>query len=78
MRGGRQLGRSSALAILSIAACHHGSLPGLPTQGAAERTVFTDSILHAERCAPLKLGEDWHRVCTPLDQSAPRPIRNKP
>jgi hypothetical protein len=29
--------------------------------------------LHAGLCLPVKAGEDWHRVCTPFDQSA-RPL----
>lgn len=33
-----------------------------------ERTVFTDSLLHAENCAPLEPGQDWRKVCTPIDQ----------
>ena len=78
MRGIREFGWSSAHAILSIAACHHRNLPNSPPQNTPKRTVFTDSIMHAERCEPLKAGEDWHRVCRLLDQSAPRPFRDKP
>lgn len=41
-----------------------------------ERTVFTDSLLHAEQCEALKAGEDWRRVCTPRSQ--PRTSRRIP
>jgi len=47
-------------------------VPAQPT-----RTVFTDSILHAEQCAATPPKDDWRRVCTPRDQSQtfikPRP-----
>jgi hypothetical protein len=33
-----------------------------------ERTVFTDSAMHAERCATVEAGVDWRKVCTPKDQ----------
>jgi hypothetical protein len=65
----------SMLAIVATAACHRSAPSDQPSEAPAEQTVFTDSLLHAERCAPIKPGEDWRRVCTPLDQSAPRPIK---
>ena len=37
-------------------------MPAQPT-----RTVFTDSLLHAEQCASTP-SDDWRRVCTPRDQ----------
>lgn len=39
-----------------------------PTPVPATATVFTDSVLHAERCDPPKAKEDWRRVCTPRYQ----------
>lgn len=75
MRRRRESGWAAALAVLSISGCHNGKVS---PQETAARTVFTDSLLHAEHCALVKRGEDWRRVCTPLDQSAPRPIRNRP
>ena len=39
-------------------------MPAQPT-----RTVFTDSVLHAEQCEPLPRGGDWRHTCTPRDQS---------
>ena len=38
--------------------------------------MFTDSAMHARLCQPAKPGEDWRRVCTPIDQSA-TPVRPK-
>jgi hypothetical protein len=65
----RPLALGAALTL--AASCHK---PPVPTPEAppnpAGHTVFTDSVLHAERCAPNKAGEDWRRVCTPRDQSA--------
>ena len=61
-------------AVVLAIACHRSPAAEASVPPAA-RTVFTDSVLHAERCAPVKPTEDWRRVCTPLDQSAPRPRR---
>ena len=33
-----------------------------------ERSVFTDSAFHVDRCEPVKPGENWRKVCTPKDQ----------
>jgi hypothetical protein len=41
-----------------------------------ERSVFTDSALHFERCEPNRPGESWRKVCTPKDQAVE--IRRKP
>jgi len=55
--------------VLLLAACYRSP----PAQSAAPpstaRTVFTDSLLHAEQCVPVKPKEDWRRVCTPRDQA---------
>ena len=55
--------------VVLVAACHRSP----PVQSSASqnsaRTVFTDSLLHAEHCAPVKPAEDWRRVCTPRDQA---------
>jgi hypothetical protein len=55
--------------IACLAGCHRASPPADVPNGRAQRTVFNDSLLHAELCLPVKSGEDWHRVCTPFDQS---------
>lgn len=60
----------TAAAVFSVgllASCHRS--PPAEAKPAATRTVFTDSLLHAEHCAPTKPGEDWRKVCTPLDQA---------
>ena len=67
--------------VAALCGCHRQSQPLTPSSTSGtitERTVFTDSLLHAERCQPPKVGEDWRRVCTPLDQAAPRPVRPRP
>jgi hypothetical protein len=63
--------------LLATAGCH-GTQSRAPESAPrnAERTVFTDSALHAEKCEPLQRGEDWRRVCVPKDQSVQ--IRLKP
>jgi hypothetical protein len=55
-------------AVAGLAGACHGSPPTLETARAADRTVFTDSTLHTELCAPVGAGEDWRKVCTPKDQ----------
>ena len=55
--------------------CRH-SAPSAQTSTATStavggRSVFTDSLLHAEKCEPTKPGDDWRRICTPLNQSEP-------
>lgn len=52
------------------------SRPPMSTVSANERTVFTDSVLHIERCMPVAAGTDWRKVCTPKDQALE--IRRKP
>jgi hypothetical protein len=44
--------------------------------GAAERTVFTDSAMHARQCEATPPGGDWRRVCVPLNQGAV--VKRKP
>ena len=56
------------LAGFIVTACHRRARSDTVTATHIERTVFTDSALHAERCEPVKAGEDWRRVCTPRDQ----------
>ena len=68
---------ASCVAAGSLAGCHRSPSTTAAPNRLAERTIFTDSLLHAERCLPVKAGEDWHRVCTPLDQSV-RPVQLKP
>ena len=58
----------AALFSIGLLASCHRSAPA-EAKPVGTRTVFTDSLLHAEHCAPLKPGEDWRKVCTPLDQA---------
>jgi hypothetical protein len=53
------------------------SSPTEPTRTGAVRgpqdpTIFTDSMLHHAFCLNVEREQDWRKVCTPLDQSAPR------
>lgn len=72
----RPLGVAATAALLTVAGCHRPA-PSSTTTLRAERTVFTDSTMHAHFCQPTKPGEDWRRVCTPLDQSV-APVRRLP
>jgi hypothetical protein len=67
---------ASPVGALAIAC--HGAAPRAAESAPpnAERTVFTDSALHAERCEPIQRGEDWRKVCVPKDQSVQ--VRPKP
>lgn len=70
----------SALAMTSLSACQPRPSNQRPPVGAI-RTVFTDSLYHAEQCLPLNPGEDWRRVCTPKYQGhipIPIPQERKP
>ena len=68
---------ASAIAVLSATACHRG-LKAPSTVVLTDRSVFTDSLYHAEQCLPLKPGEDWRRVCTPKYQgNLPMPLPEK-
>jgi hypothetical protein len=68
---------ASATAAVLIAACHLAPAATDTPSHTAERTVFTDSVLHTEKCLPTKPGEDWRHVCAPIDQSV-RPERKPP
>lgn len=59
----------TAFSVCVVGSCHRPAPNDQSSSARGERTVFTDSVLHAQKCAPLKAGEDWRRVCTPLDQS---------
>ncbi|HEY0994400.1 MAG TPA: hypothetical protein VGD77_00280 [Gemmatimonadaceae bacterium] len=67
--------------VVALGACRRVPAPVRPpapasnTPAPPERTVFTDSVLHAEQCAPVQPGQDWRQVCTPIDQ---RNRRSKP
>ena len=66
------ISRSTAAtaAMLVIGGCQRAPAPqASPPPPTVAGTVFTDSVLHAQKCAPVKQGEDWRKVCTPLDQS---------
>ena len=56
-----------AFALMAVSACHRRPT-ATPIASVATRSVFTDSVYHAEQCVPLKPGEDWRRVCTPKYQ----------
>ena len=64
------------LGLSSLAGCRPRAVAGA-AESRAERTVFTDSAMHVSLCQPTKPGEDWRRVCTPLDQSA-TPVKRLP
>jgi hypothetical protein len=66
-----------AAAVLVLSACHRPPSATQASMRSAERTIFNDSALHAAKCEAPKAGEDWHRVCTPLDQGMPM-ARPKP
>lgn len=54
---------------ITAGACHRNqpSTPqALSTRG--ERTVFTDSAMHAKLCQPPQPGENWRLICQPKDQ----------
>jgi len=62
-------------ALLAVG-CHRPA-PSSTAAIAVEGTVFTDSATHARLCQPTEPGEDWHHVCTPLDQGV-TPVRRLP
>ena len=65
----------SVATLLTAAACHQNrpDTTGVVKE-AGGSTVFTDSAKHAKLCEPPRSGEDWRKVCIPLDQSfAPKP-----
>jgi hypothetical protein len=43
----------------------------------ANRSVFTDSALHVQRCEPTQPGENWRMVCVPKDQRRDDGVRPK-
>ena len=60
------------LAVGVLALCGAACRPTQSTSDAApaqrtERSVFTDSALHAELCEPVD-PTNWRTVCTPKDQ----------
>lgn len=64
-----------ALIVVGVAAgipataCHRNRSNDLPTAAkSAERSVFTDSAMHVQRCEPIRRGENWRAVCIPKDQ----------
>jgi len=66
---------SVATLLTATAACHQNRPDtNRIVKEAAGSTVFTDSAKHAKLCEPPRAGEDWRKVCIPLDQSfAPKP-----
>ena len=59
-----------ACGVVSTLACRTAApRVATSTPPAEERSVFTDSLLHVERCMPLALGTDWRKVCTPKNQA---------
>jgi hypothetical protein len=59
---------AAACSIVSIAACRATPARIANSTAAGERTVFTDSLLHVERCESVAPGADWRKVCTPKNQ----------
>ena len=74
--------RFLTLLALMAGGCHRAVRPaspaGTPDRANAhqERSVFTDSLWHLQKCMPDSV-HDWHRYCTPKDQS-PAFIRPRP
>jgi len=65
-------------AVTPAGACH-GNRAETP-QTLAKKTgqsVFTDSAMHAQRCEPIKPGENWRAVCVPKDQGVDYGARPK-
>lgn len=63
---------------LPATACHtnrSSSLPAAATK--AERSVFTDSAMHVQKCEPTQPGENWRLVCVPKDQRVDDGVRPK-
>lgn len=65
----RRFGISSIAAAFALTCPQAAPVSPKPL---AERTVFNDSALHAELCAPTMKDEDWRRVCIPRDQGVRR------
>ena len=62
-------------AAVVIVACRRPSASPSAGSTLTDRTVFTDSVLHAAKCAPLRPGDDWRKVCMPRDQGTlPKPL----
>jgi hypothetical protein len=67
---------SVATLLVATAACHQNRPATTRVATHADGgTVFTDSVTHAQMCEPPRTGEDWRKVCIPLDQGA-RPRKN--
>jgi hypothetical protein len=67
-----------AVWLIAVLGCQGRSAPSAVPSRQAAQTVFTDSALHYKLCEPTKPAEDWRKVCTPKDQSAPRAIPKNP
>jgi hypothetical protein len=60
---------AAACAVVPAAACYKTQhVPPMAASVNADRTVFTDSVLHRELCQPGRPGEYWRAVCVPKDQ----------
>jgi hypothetical protein len=56
-------------AVAPAAGCHNPQPdPPMATPVKADRTVFTDSVLHVELCQAGQPSEHWRAVCVPKDQ----------
>ena len=72
-----------ALIIVAVAsgalatACHQRRVDSQQTPAiTTARSVFTDSVMHAQQCEPTQQGENWRTVCVPRDQRVD--VRRKP
>jgi len=73
-----------ALIVVAVAAgipttaCHRNRSDSQQTAAkSTERSVFTDSAMHVQRCEPIRPGENWRAVCTPKDQGVDYGVRPK-
>lgn len=62
---------------VAASACHKNRVDTPQSaEKTAERSIFTDSVMHAQQCEPVRPGENWRIVCVPKDQRLE--IRRKP
>ena len=65
--------------VTGLVACHSQQpSPVDSATRATQRSVFTDSSLHAQLCEPNRPGENWRDVCVPKDQGVRLPQPKTP
>jgi len=66
-------------AAIPVSACHRNQPNSAQTAVTkSERSVFTDSAMHARVCQPTQPGESWRLVCVPKDQGVDMARPKKP